>query len=322
MSRYESPGANSLVVPFDIETTGMCSDDLITTFILHDGSYRVWLNTDGANVDKESLEETIEDRSGIQDFNLNLCDNEVELMKSVSEYTNDPERYEDGVYVTAYNGETYRGGFDLPFIRNSCLRAGGVEMPFAGQDYFDLSPIFDKGGRFNTEIPDIEKQSMKKDYLREFCAEHIPLSSRPDDLPSRSNATKDDLVSEIRNSEHTDWDVLSWAKSKFGNVKSTRQQKDQCGVHKAIVTGTTDVTPEEYDEQDFDPFDDSKKAIFKFQNEEWVDLVLHCLADVKKSKELSAMAKNYASPSDFKFRRIQPLVDGGSDLDSAFDSWK
>jgi hypothetical protein len=52
----------------------------------------------------------------------------------------------DGNYLTAYNGETWNGGFDLPFLRTSCVKHN-VEWPFPDMAYADMFSVID---RFNT----------------------------------------------------------------------------------------------------------------------------------------------------------------------------
>ena len=53
----------------------------------------------------------------------------------------------DRHYLTAYNGERWRGGFDLPFLRSACVRRD-VEWPFpdiAYADTMDMVEGFDTG---------------------------------------------------------------------------------------------------------------------------------------------------------------------------------
>ena len=52
----------------------------------------------------------------------------------------------DRHYLTAFNGETWSGGFDLPFCRTRYLRHG-MEWPFGDVAYADMMQIVD---RFDT----------------------------------------------------------------------------------------------------------------------------------------------------------------------------
>lgn len=287
------------IVPFDIETTGFCSDDIITTFIVYDGAtYQIWLNTDGGTVETTTIEESVCSQAELENIALRTCSDESELIQSVTKFTTETLSQLDTV-ITAYNGERWRSSFDVAMLRNASLRAGGVTLPFAGFSYFDLQPIFDKHSRFQATEPDIT--AVKMDNLKEFCIAHdLPVGQKNGSKLVHSNATKTDIIEKINESEHTDEEVLSWLKSRFNSISATKQQKDQVGVHKSIIKGVLGITEETYMENEFDPFEDSKNAVTKFYNEDWVDLILHCLADVKKSKELAELAVAYVSPDDFE----------------------
>jgi hypothetical protein len=54
----------------------------------------------------------------------------------------------DSHYLTADNGETWKGGFDLPFLRSACHR-NDVQWPFGDLAYADTMEVmnrFDTGG--------------------------------------------------------------------------------------------------------------------------------------------------------------------------------
>lgn len=53
----------------------------------------------------------------------------------------------DRHYLTAFNGEMWKGGFDLPFLRTACVR-NDVVWPFPDIAYADMFDIVD---RFNTD---------------------------------------------------------------------------------------------------------------------------------------------------------------------------
>jgi uncharacterized protein YprB with RNaseH-like and TPR domain len=52
----------------------------------------------------------------------------------------------DRHYLTAYHGETWNGGFDLPFVRTACI-AHDIEWPFPNLPYADMLDVVD---RFDT----------------------------------------------------------------------------------------------------------------------------------------------------------------------------
>jgi len=60
------------------------------------------------------------------------------------------------VLLVAFNGELWRSGFDLPFLRTRLSRVG-VEWPFREMPYADLLPVVTN--RFNTTGDDGESRS-------------------------------------------------------------------------------------------------------------------------------------------------------------------
>jgi uncharacterized protein YprB with RNaseH-like and TPR domain len=63
--------------------------------------------------------------------------------------------------IVAYNGERYRGGFDLPFLRTRCTHLN-TRWPFDKLPYADLLPIFQR--RFNTTLDDNEANDLEVVY--------------------------------------------------------------------------------------------------------------------------------------------------------------
>lgn len=121
-------------VAFDIETSGLDRDAVITVAGFRDerGSWLV-LNTGGrsatANALLEPLRACSEDPVG-----LRIVEDERALLEAVTGYAD--ERLQENAYLTAYNGETWNGGFDLPFLRSACLR-NEVSWPFDDVAYAD-----------------------------------------------------------------------------------------------------------------------------------------------------------------------------------------
>lgn len=132
-------------VAFDIETSGLDERAVITVagFAFETGAWLV-LNTDDREADQEQLERDLESRSGTT-VRLTVCESEAALLAALSTFADerlDDERH----YLTAYNGETWNGGFDLPFLRRACVRHD-IDWPFDGLAYADVLPVID---RFDT----------------------------------------------------------------------------------------------------------------------------------------------------------------------------
>lgn len=121
-------------IAFDIETSGLDRDAIITVagFRNDIGSWLV-LNTAGRAVDSDRLEHELTSCTDTP-VKLRIVHNEKTLLAAVSDYAD--QHLGDGTYLTAYNGETWNGGFDLPFLRSACHRHS-VAWPFDDVAYAD-----------------------------------------------------------------------------------------------------------------------------------------------------------------------------------------
>lgn len=133
-------------VSFDIETTGFDSDARVTVLGLRlPLGCRLFCNTDDRAVEASRLEATLEDRFEVT-TSLSCHATEDELFEAFGEYVRRSVTPNDYMLV-AYNGELYRGGFDLPFLRTRLARQNRP-WPFVDVPYADLLPLF--RNRFNT----------------------------------------------------------------------------------------------------------------------------------------------------------------------------
>lgn len=133
-------------VAFDIETSGFDSDSIITVAgLAHQLGDFLIVNTDGRRVNRTEIRQTMELHSG-QHLDLAVCPNERTLLETLREI-GDEHLNGDRHYLTAFNGETWKGGFDLPFLRTACVKSG-ITWPFPDMAYADMFAIVD---RFNTD---------------------------------------------------------------------------------------------------------------------------------------------------------------------------
>jgi hypothetical protein len=135
-------------VAVDIETTGFAATDTVTVvgFAVPMG-VRVFCRTDDRPV--SDLEATVTDRVD-QPVQLSTHASERALLEAVGVFT--AERlYDDDVLLVAFNGERWRAGFDLPFLRTR-LALTDVAWPFREVPYADLLPVVTH--RFNTQRSD------------------------------------------------------------------------------------------------------------------------------------------------------------------------
>jgi uncharacterized protein YprB with RNaseH-like and TPR domain len=135
------------LVAVDIETTGFTTEDEVTVvgFALPMGC-RVFCQTSGRSV--SGLEARVRERVGGEGAHVVVSthESEVGLLEAVGVFAG--ERLQGAeVLVVAYNGERWKAGFDLPFLRTR-LAATGVEWPFVDVPYADLLPVIRH--RFNT----------------------------------------------------------------------------------------------------------------------------------------------------------------------------
>lgn len=134
--------SNLVPVAFDIETSGLDRDAVVTVagFAHSVGAAQI-LNTEGRDADHGSLADAL---NAVSDgtVQLTVTDSERALLGELSSFAT--ERLDgDSHYVTAFNGETWRGGFDLPFCRTRYLRHG-LDWPFGDIAYADMLQVVDR----------------------------------------------------------------------------------------------------------------------------------------------------------------------------------
>lgn len=139
-------------IAFDIETTGLGPAARVTVAGFATGE-EAWLvlNTDGDRPDGDSLQSSLESRAD-QSVNVVTELDEAGLLQTLRQFTNDHVDTNHH-YLCAYNGERWRDGFDLPFLRTVCARHD-FDWPFDDVAYADVRSMVE---RFNTgEATDLE----------------------------------------------------------------------------------------------------------------------------------------------------------------------
>ena len=132
-------------VAFDIETTGFETTDQVTVIGFDaDISSRVFLNVDGRET-PSSLGERLDEEMN-PSVVLSTHNSEAALLEAMSDFVESSLRTQE-IKLVAYNGETWKGGFDLPFVRTR-LNAHDLDWPFLGLPYIDLMEVIES--RFNT----------------------------------------------------------------------------------------------------------------------------------------------------------------------------
>jgi uncharacterized protein YprB with RNaseH-like and TPR domain len=216
-------------VAFDIETTGLDAADEVTVvgFELELGC-RVCYQTGGRDADSDAVETAVQERTTAH-VQLSAHDSEAALLEAVSTFVAERLRAAD-VLLVGYNGETWDGGFDLPFLRTR-YAVCDVAWPFRDLPYADVLPII--RDLFNTTVGDEE----------------------PADLD-------------------TAYEILCAGDAGAG-----------------------------------DPFDESDEAVAAFEDGRFEDVVLHNVTDIRRTGQMSSLAKRYCSKSDFDVKSLTPTVD-------------
>jgi len=137
-------------VAFDLETSGLESSAVITVVgLATDMGAWLGLNTAGRDADAARLAEAVEQESGAN-IRLSVHPDERGVLLALGEFAT--ARLDgDQQYLTAYFGETYTDGFDLPFLRRACVRQD-VDWPFPDVAYADVRTVMQ---RFTTEASDL-----------------------------------------------------------------------------------------------------------------------------------------------------------------------
>ncbi len=209
-------------VAFDIETTGFETDDQLTVAGFNsDIGSRVFLNTDGTSCQSD-LEERLENQKATL-VTLSAHESERDLLEAVKAFATSKLASQDSKLV-AYNGERWRGGFDLPFLRTR-LCHHGIDWPFEDLPYVDAMDVFQN--RFNT--------------------------------------TEDTLT----------------------------------GVYGELIGNGLN---------ELDPFSDSAKAVEAWNQGDFEPLVLHNIADIRRTRALMDLAERYCSKSDFSMKSLDPVI--------------
>jgi uncharacterized protein YprB with RNaseH-like and TPR domain len=132
-------------VAFDLETSGFDEAAVVTVAgFAHQLTNKLILNTGGRRADASHLENDLTDCSKTH-LELVVVEDERALLEGIGDFVH--ERLDgDAHYLTAYNGERWRGGFDLPFLRTACHR-NDVRWPFGDIAYADTMDAIE---RFDT----------------------------------------------------------------------------------------------------------------------------------------------------------------------------
>lgn len=129
-------------IAFDIETDGLDAEAVITVAgLAYEVGEVLILNTGGRRAESGQLEQVLRKWSA-GSVDVAIAENEQGLLQILTEISKrrlDDDRH----YLTAYHGETWNGGFDLPFVRTACVKHQ-VSWPFPNLAYADMLDVMDR----------------------------------------------------------------------------------------------------------------------------------------------------------------------------------
>jgi hypothetical protein len=235
-------------VAWDIETTGFGADDDLTVagFWFPDGHAVLFLNS---HIDPPGytppLDEQLHNQTGSLDVSLYICDGDIEVLSGIQELLF--ERFEKNQNrLIAYNAESWKSGFDLPFVRTRCIEAG-IPWVFDGIQFADL---------------------------------YDPLQKRIDTTVTRHGASVD-------------------ANTLTGSHKLLTPAQHSLEV-------LSEYVPEEhswYTERRYDPFAFSASAVDAYRTGNYLDVLLHNLADIHRTWELGGLIREYVPAKDVTIKK-------------------
>jgi len=132
-------------IAFDIETNGLDDSAVLTVAgLAHSLGEVLILNTDGRTANSGQLEQALQEES-VGNIEVLIAEDEEALLGILHQIAHD-RLDDDKHYLTAFNGETWNGGFDLPFVRTACV-SHDIDWPFPNMAYSDVFSFID---RFDT----------------------------------------------------------------------------------------------------------------------------------------------------------------------------
>lgn len=260
-------------VPFDLETTGLTADSIVTTTTIKTGdTYTVFTPTEDT-----PNEEEVEEITG-ENVSIVSVDSQKDMLEAISNVVN--SMGEKTVY-TAFHGETYHSGFDLPMLRTIAER---FEMahPFKGELYFDaMEPI--KKSRLNTTV--VSTQGFNKTEYKKFTKMH--------DIPVDGTYV-DDYEEALEENEITDEMVEEWAIEYNDGELPTKDMGDLVGVYNALP-GAEEIT---YDNGD------SQGVVEAWEDGDVLTVILHNIADVVRTDAILEAEIRQVAPKEMQPKRL------------------
>lgn len=95
-------------------------------------------------------------------------------------------------------------------------------------------------------------------------------------------------------------DLLPLVTQRFNTAVDGEERTSLDGVYETVCDGELG---------ELDPFAESSEAVAAFEDGRFVELVLHNVADVLRTRRLGQLAQRYCSKSDFKLKSLTATID-------------
>lgn len=262
---------------FDIETAGLSGvqDEVIVVGFREEGSEGTvtvfYLDSEQvSSVDGAELVASGE-------IVLKACETEEELVERVGSFIESTGLCDGKARLYGYNSNTYRGGFDIPFLRTRCSMLD-VDWVFAGVQHMDLYSVVETA--FNTtqyRIDGLNKRPLQK-VAEQLGIKYEGLNKQPlvnavtEYMPSQSELEQIlDSVPEIVASDLSTSD----------NSLDGAYQSFVPGSHYTVVQDDID----------------SEQVPVRYQSGDLDSVLQHNIADLEMTEGIRDRAERYLSNS-------------------------
>lgn len=282
-------------ISWAIETTGFSAHNEITVagFLrppkpgyVDDPEATVYFNTDGGLTGDESADKIslrVEDVYS-DPVTLVPCESEAELLKGLSRFASNMDVRKE--QLVAYDGEKWhvsyhgdrRDGAALPQVRTRCIK-NDVDWVFNNVPFTNLSEV----AQYSLNNQPLDLSLMSTDELVDFAHSLSPPALHTHDIDSLS---KSEIIYELNDHGFSEHDLESWNAEQPDPVSRTSLRTS---------IGVDGILLEWDEEEDIDPFDHGGQGVNAYRDRNFSDLILHNLANLVRTSQLTAVVRSYAS---------------------------
>ena len=283
---------------FDIETTGRLRTDEVNLIGIRKGGItKVFARTDTPSEDVRLDEDALLDETG-ENVGVARCDSEEELLTRTRRHVG--YLFDGETVFVAYNGETFNGGFDIPFLRTRAA-VNDVSHPFKSVRFLDPYEAIGGNGRLNTTLPSITGSTdhgrPSKDQLYDFAEMfdiELPDERYPDHFSNKGAMS--DFLREVENPSM----VREFAEQEMNDPDSDSQASIDLPMRPDARLDEVYDTITGGEEVEYDPYRDSGRVLDAWVNGNMQDIALHNIADLVQTQRVVKFAVRQLDPDSLK----------------------